>query len=102
MIHAEVGDRWRAASVLEGLAVTAARRSWHETAARLLGTADALRAAIGTPRPPCERADYDAAVGTVVAALGTERYNDLARVARPERMLARLAETADLAAVLGP
>jgi predicted ATPase/DNA-binding XRE family transcriptional regulator len=101
-IHAEVGDRWRAASVLDGLAVTAARRSWYEAATRLLGTADALRAAIGTPRPPCEGADYDAAVASVVAALGTERYADLARVARPERMLARLAETADLASVLGP
>jgi predicted ATPase/transcriptional regulator with XRE-family HTH domain len=98
-MHAQVGDRWRAASVLDGLAVTAARRGWHETAAGLLGTADGLRAAIGTPRPPCEQADYDAAVASVVAALGIERYADLARVARPERMLARLAESVDLAAV---
>jgi predicted ATPase/transcriptional regulator with XRE-family HTH domain len=101
-MHVQLGDRWRAASVLDGLAVTATHRGVHDTAARLLSTADALRAAIGTPRPPCERPDYEAAVASVVAALGTDRYTDLARVARPERMLARLTETADLTAVLVP
>ncbi|HEY7009327.1 MAG TPA: tetratricopeptide repeat protein [Jatrophihabitantaceae bacterium] len=89
-VHVQVGDRWRAASVLDGLAITAARRGRVEAAARMLGTADALRAAIGTPRPPCERADYDAAVAELTAALGAGRYADLTSVPRPERMLARI------------
>ena len=96
-MHVRIGDRWRAASVLDGLAATAARRGRQETAARLLGTSDALRASIGTPRPPCERDQYEAAVAAVTAALGVERYAELASVPRPERMLARLAAAADRA-----
>jgi tetratricopeptide (TPR) repeat protein len=91
-LHVQLGDRWRAASVLDGLAITAARRGRFETAARMLGTADALRASIGTPRPPCERAGYEAAVAQVTAALGAERYTDLTNVPRPERMLAQMAD----------
>ena len=81
--------------MLDGLAATAARRDRPETAARLLGTADALRSSIGTPRPPCERDQYESAVAAVTAALGVDRYADLASVPRPERMLTRLAAAAD-------
>jgi predicted ATPase/predicted Ser/Thr protein kinase len=60
-LHWELGDRWRSASVLEALG--GIRRD-----PRLLGAAAALRARLGTPVPPVERAGHDgdvAAVGTI-------------------------------------
>jgi predicted ATPase len=88
--HARMGDRWRAAGVLDGLAATATRRARYQTAARLLGTAEALRTSIGTPIPPCEGAEREATVAAVIDALGQHRYAELTGVLRPERMLARL------------
>lgn len=88
--HARMGDRWRAAGVLDGLAATAAGRRRYQTTARLLGTADALRALIGTPIPPCERSEREATVAAATDALGAQRYAELTGVVRPERMLARL------------
>jgi predicted ATPase/DNA-binding CsgD family transcriptional regulator len=46
----ELGDRWITAISLEGLARAAAATGQPEAAARLLGAADALRAATGAPR----------------------------------------------------
>ncbi|MGZ5446314.1 MAG: protein kinase domain-containing protein [Thermoanaerobaculia bacterium] len=60
----ELGDRWRTASVLEALG--GLRRD-----ARLLGAASALRARLGTPIPPVERAQVEADV----AAVGIEPYD---------------------------
>ncbi len=57
----ELGDRWRTASVLEALG--GLRRD-----PRLLGAATALRARLGTPVPPVERAQVDADA----AAVGVE------------------------------
>ncbi len=51
-LYRDVGDRWRVASVLEGLAEVACDRSKHERAARLFGAAEALRETIGAPLPP--------------------------------------------------
>jgi tetratricopeptide (TPR) repeat protein len=53
-LHDELGDRWRAASVLEALAAVAGADGELEDAARLLGAADRVREAIGTPPPPVE------------------------------------------------
>jgi predicted ATPase/DNA-binding XRE family transcriptional regulator len=52
-----IGDRRRAAFCLEGLAATWAHRPLD--AARLLGTAAALREALGAPLPPAEQAGYE-------------------------------------------
>uniref|UniRef100_UPI0010419DED hypothetical protein n=1 Tax=Actinomadura roseirufa TaxID=2094049 RepID=UPI0010419DED len=41
-------------------------------AARLLGTAAALRASVGAPLPPAERGDVDRITATVRAVLGAE------------------------------
>jgi non-specific serine/threonine protein kinase len=60
----ELGDRWRSASVLEALG--GLRRD-----PRLLGAASALRARLGTPVPPVERAQVEADV----AAVGIEPYD---------------------------
>jgi predicted ATPase/DNA-binding XRE family transcriptional regulator len=89
-MHARVGDRWRSASVLDGLAATAARRERYQTAARLLGTAESLRGSIGTPVPPCEQQERAATVAAVTVGIGPQRYAELIGVLRPERMLARL------------
>jgi predicted ATPase/DNA-binding SARP family transcriptional activator/DNA-binding CsgD family transcriptional regulator len=58
-VHHDLGDRWRIASVLEALAGTACAQGEFERAARLFGAAEALREAIGTPVPLCERPDRD-------------------------------------------
>ena len=43
-------------------------------AARLWGTAEVLREAIGTPRPPVYHADYEQAVATARRELGEEVF----------------------------
>jgi DNA-binding CsgD family transcriptional regulator len=68
-VHHDLGDRWRIASVLEGLAGTACARGEFELAARIFGAAEALREAIGTPVPLCERPDRDSNVATARARL---------------------------------
>jgi predicted ATPase len=54
---------------LEGLASLAAARGQPERAVRLLGWADAMRAAVGERRPPVEQADLDRDLGTVRSQL---------------------------------
>ena len=68
-VHHDLGDRWRIASVLEGLAEAACAQREFERAARLLGAADALREAIGTPVPLCERTERDRNVAAARARL---------------------------------
>lgn len=62
-LHWELGDRWRSASVLEALG--GLRRD-----PRLLGAAASLRAKLGTPVPPAERAQFD----EDVAAVGVSEF----------------------------
>jgi predicted ATPase/DNA-binding CsgD family transcriptional regulator len=61
-LHHELGDRWRAASVLEEVAGGVLVRVDPARAAELLGAAEALRDALQAPVPPAERPDYEAAV----------------------------------------
>ncbi|MEU8233149.1 BTAD domain-containing putative transcriptional regulator [Actinoplanes sp. NPDC048967] len=75
-VHHELGDRWRTASVLEALAGVGADA---RTGARLLAAADRLRRKLGTPLPPCDRADHDRRVQGVRAELSQA---DLERAAR--------------------
>ncbi|HTX01452.1 MAG TPA: tetratricopeptide repeat protein, partial [Acidimicrobiales bacterium] len=70
--HAELGDRWRAASVLESTA--ALEVADPELAARLLGAAQRLRAELGAPVPPCERAELGASAAALERRLGAEGY----------------------------
>ncbi|MEV6951048.1 BTAD domain-containing putative transcriptional regulator [Streptomyces sp. NPDC051183] len=60
------GDRRALARALEGLAGAHALTGDRESAARLLGTAAALRDAVGIPLPPAERGDVD----RITAAIG--------------------------------
>ena len=43
-------------------------------AARLLGCADALREAIGTPRPPADQPEHDRTVASAGACLGAHAF----------------------------
>ena len=62
------------AAGLEGLGAVVGAQGAPLEAARLWGTAQALRAAIGAPLPPVDRADYERAVGAARTALGEEAF----------------------------
>ncbi|CAL9538446.1 hypothetical protein SUDANB176_04196 [Streptomyces sp. enrichment culture] len=64
------GDPRAVALALEGLAGARAAAGRPEEAASLLGTASAVRDAVGAPLPPAERADVDRAAGRAREALG--------------------------------
>jgi len=78
-IHHDLRDRWRTCSLLDDLAAVALANGQPPEAAALLGTADALRSAIGTVVPPCERALRDQTVAATSAALGEADFGDLFR-----------------------
>ncbi len=73
-IHHQLRDRWRACSVLDDLSALALASNDPAQAARLLGTADALRTAIGTVVAPCERTLHDQTVTRARAALGEPAF----------------------------
>lgn len=62
------------ALALEGLAGVEALTGGHLPAARLLGTAAALRTAAGAPLPAAERGDVDRITARATAALGAESF----------------------------
>ena len=57
LLHAQLGDRWRMASVLEEIAGSVLVRREASTATRLMAAAQALRERIGTPVAPAEAPD---------------------------------------------
>ncbi|HEY7031220.1 MAG TPA: LuxR C-terminal-related transcriptional regulator [Thermomicrobiales bacterium] len=71
----EVGDRRGIAEGLEGVARIAMRWGNAERAARLLGSAEALREAIAAPLPESERPAYDRLAGSVRNALGRDAFS---------------------------
>src|SRR5690606_3706273 len=72
--HLQLGDRWRAASVGEELAATAAA-GHPKLAARLLGASAHLRGD-DARRPPVEEPDYAATVAATRAALGPDAFEE--------------------------
>lgn len=72
ILHLELGDRWREASVLEALAAVAGGKGDLMQAGHFLGSSDALRAAIRAPVPPCERPELEQTLAAVVRELGQE------------------------------
>ncbi|MCP2258299.1 putative ATPase [Streptoalloteichus tenebrarius] len=64
------GDPRAVALALEGLGAALSAAGEHQAAARLLGTADALRLSVGAPLPPAERGDVDRAATRIRGALG--------------------------------
>ena len=65
----DTADRSIVAACTEALAGVAVARGRAEQAARLLGAAEALREAIGSPLPPARRADYERDLAAVRAVL---------------------------------
>ncbi len=70
----DIGDKELIASGLEGLASEVASQGEPAWAARLWGTAEALREAIGAPLQPIDRADYNHAVAAARDQLGEEAF----------------------------
>ncbi len=70
----EVGDRFRLTLSLDTLAQFAARQAQPARAARLLGVADAVRTATGTPRSPANQAIYAQTIATCTRTLGPTGY----------------------------
>jgi len=81
--HRDLRDRWRMASVLEDRAAVAVAGGQDaggaERAARLLGLAEATRAAIGTVLAPSERPQHEKSAAAARAALGAAAYEAAAR-----------------------
>jgi len=69
-IGSEVGENLNITFNLEGLADVATVQGEPTWAARLLGSAEALREAMGTPVPPVYRPDYERSVAAARAQLG--------------------------------
>jgi predicted ATPase/DNA-binding CsgD family transcriptional regulator len=59
LVHHNLGDRWRVASVLEEIVGSLLVRHDARLGAEILGAADALRERLGTPIPPVEAPDRD-------------------------------------------
>ena len=74
MLTMELGNKLLMASCLEGLAGVSLAQGASAWAARLWGTAAALREAIGTPLPPVERADYECSVASARVQLGEKAF----------------------------
>jgi tetratricopeptide (TPR) repeat protein len=73
ILYEELGATLRdevAFASVEGLAQIAAARGQSHRAARLLAASEALREALGVPRPPHAQPAYDSAVASVREALG--------------------------------
>ena len=62
LVHQRLGDRWRMASVLEEIAGAVLVRRDSSLAVRLIACAQVLRERIGTPVPPAEAEDREAAL----------------------------------------
>jgi predicted ATPase/DNA-binding CsgD family transcriptional regulator len=94
-LHHELGDRWRAASVLEEVAGGLLVRIDPARAAELLGAADALRNAVQAPLPPAERPDHERAVEALRERLGPallERHWETGRARGLERSIQEATE----------
>jgi predicted ATPase len=76
---------------LEELASVVAAQGEPTWAAQLWGAAEALRASLGTPMPPVDRADYERSVAAALAQLGEKAFNAAwaeGRTMTPEQALA--------------
>jgi predicted ATPase/DNA-binding CsgD family transcriptional regulator len=74
LVHQQLGDRWRIASVLEEIAGYGLERDDDARAAQLLGCAESLREQIGVPMPPVEAPDREQAVARLRRRLGANVF----------------------------
>jgi predicted ATPase/DNA-binding CsgD family transcriptional regulator len=86
LVHQQLGDRWRVASVLEEIAGSVLARHDPTLAAEVLAAAEAIRAELGAPIPPAEAPDRDAASEQLTRKLNAAKL-DAARSAARGRAL---------------
>jgi predicted ATPase/DNA-binding CsgD family transcriptional regulator len=72
--HVALGDRWRAASVLETAAVKLLAPADAPRAVRVLAASSSLRDQLGTPVPPVERAELEAGLERLRGRLGEAAF----------------------------
>jgi predicted ATPase/class 3 adenylate cyclase len=72
----QLGDKWDVADCLEDLAGELHELGLHHQAAVIYGGAEALRWAIGAPRPPVEQETYQRRVDQVHKALGDAGFSE--------------------------
>jgi predicted ATPase/DNA-binding SARP family transcriptional activator len=98
-IHQQLQDSWRTCSVLEDLAALAVADGQPGRAASLLGTAEAVRVAIGTVVAPCERPQHEQTTAQARSELGDVEFEaafergKLAQVEQIRDQLAALASS---------
>lgn len=68
------GMRWVLGTLLEGMACVAGEQGQTERAARLVGAAEAVRMATGTPRWPANQRLYNRCVAGMQTALGQDAF----------------------------
>jgi DNA-binding CsgD family transcriptional regulator/tetratricopeptide (TPR) repeat protein len=73
LIHHSLGDRWRVASVLDEIAGGVLIRAVPDLAVEVLAAAAGLREQLGTPIPPVEAPDRDAAVAQLTRKYGAAK-----------------------------
>src|SRR5262249_20772687 len=76
VIRRELEDKRGIAECLEKIAGLAALQRQPKQAARLLGSAESLRATIDAPLPPMEQATYDSEVMALRTRLSEEEFTD--------------------------
>jgi hypothetical protein len=91
-----LGPRLMVAAALEGLAGVVADQGQADLIVRLLGAASALRAQMGTPVRPAERASHDQALAVARSILGGDNFAALwegAAAVPIDQLLAGIAAT---------
>jgi DNA-binding CsgD family transcriptional regulator len=73
LVHRQLGDRWRVASLLEEIAGALLVRRDPRLALQLLSAAAALREKLGAPLPPVEAPDRDAVLSQLTRKLGADK-----------------------------
>ncbi|MBV9802506.1 MAG: tetratricopeptide repeat protein, partial [Solirubrobacterales bacterium] len=86
LVHQQLGDRWRLASVLEEIAGAMLARHDPTRAAEILAAVEALREQLDAPVPPAEASDREAASEQAARKLNTAKL-EAARAAGRSRTL---------------
>jgi predicted ATPase len=81
-LNSEIGLKQEVPACLEGLAAAAAARADWQGAARILGTGEALREAIGVPLPPADRIAHERLMAELRARLGGQELAEAMQCGR--------------------
>lgn len=76
MMHTKFRQHWSMGTLLENIAGVAIGQEHAERAGWLLGAAEAVRLAVGTPRWPALQSLYDRHLAATRSALGEELFLD--------------------------